>query len=284
MAPPQESPRVLGVCSGIGGIESGVQLALRGARVVGLVERDAYAANVLLARMEQGAMDPAPVWAGDLAEFPAAAWAGAVDLVCAGIPCQPYSVAGRKLRDEDARDLVEPFLRLVGDVGPSLVFVEEVGAFLCDEGAGRLLAGLAALGFDADWVSLRASDVGAPHRRERVFILAHRDGGRLEVERLAERAGLEGSRGREPDGRRDDWPLDWPPGPGEARWDAVLDLDPTLAPALPDVRGVADGVSEGLDDTDHRIDRLRCLGNAVVPQQAAAALRELLERVRGRMP
>lgn len=318
VASPLESPRVLGVCSGIGGLERGVRLALRGARTVGLVERDAYAAAVLLSRMEGEALDPCPVFAGDLREFPAASFAGAVDLVCGGIPCQPYSVAGKQRRGDDERDLVVEFLRIVRDVGPAFVFVENVGAFVGEQGLGRLVGPLAALGFDAEWSTLRASDAGAPHRRERCFVLARRapdaNGGavREQPERgcrraqaaeqrnpepgdlgarrladsdcrgrqvlgLAKLPDLEGARGSVAHGRRDDWPLDWPPGPSDRDgWDAVLERDPGLAPALRDVRRVAHGLPEGLVD---RLDRLRCLGNAVVPAQAAMALRMLLERM-----
>ena len=84
--------KVLSVCSGIGGLELGVSRAIS-TRVVGYCEREAFAASVLMARMEESALDPAPLWVGDLREMDAESFAGEVDLYTGGFPCQPYSQA-----------------------------------------------------------------------------------------------------------------------------------------------------------------------------------------------
>lgn len=193
--------RVLSLCSGVGGLDLGVKLAVPAARVVCHVERDSYAASVLVARMAEASMDPAPIWS-DLATFDGQHWRGVVDLVVAGFPCQPASTAGQRQGTNDDRWLWPLVARIIRDCAPSLVFLENVPGLLTvggapdcyapgwaldttDEvGAGEfvrggafaaVLADLAALGFDAEWLCVPASAVGAPHRRERVFVLAHAD-------------------------------------------------------------------------------------------------------------
>lgn len=283
---------VLSVCSGYGGLDLGIRLAIPTARTVCYVEREAYCCELLAQKMglaergsDMAALDLAPIWT-DLRTFDGRAWRGVVDLVAGGIPCQPHSIAGKQLRGADERDLIDDFLRVVGDVGPSYVFVENVGGFAAWDGGGRLLAGLSALGLDAEWTAVRASDVGAPHRRERVFVLAHphhegqrqprgtepdergraRDGG--EAVGDPHRPRLEGRCMR--GGRRAHERLAWPPSPADD-WSGIPErLWPATTESV--LRGVADG-------PPLRLDRLRALGNGVVPTQAAYALRHLLGRI-----
>jgi len=98
-----------------------------------------------------------------------------VDVLCAGFPCQPVSNAGKRLGDEDERWLWDDVTRAVSELRPGLVVLENVRGLLT-AGAGRLfgrvLGALADLGYDAQWHGLRAADVGAPHGRFRVFIVA----------------------------------------------------------------------------------------------------------------
>ena len=163
----------ISVCSGIGGLDLAVERVL-GARVVAYCEREAYAQAVLLERMEEEALVPAPIHF-DLRELDGTRYRGLVDLVFGGIPCQPHSSAGKQRRGDDDRDLIDEFLRLVREVEPSFVVVENVRGFVSPGGLGRLLGPLAGFGFDAEWLCVKASDVGAPHRRERVFVLAYRE-------------------------------------------------------------------------------------------------------------
>ena len=93
------------------------------------------------------------------------------DLIIGGYPCQPFSAAGRRAGAEDPRHLWPEFARLIGEFRPRLVLLENVPGHL-SLGASEVLADLAALGYDATWTTVRASDVGAPHRRERWFCLA----------------------------------------------------------------------------------------------------------------
>lgn len=90
----------LSLCSGAGGLDLGLAIACPGYRAVGYVERETYAAAILVARMEDATLDPAPVW-DDLATFDGRPWRGAVDVVTAGYPCQPFSVAGKRKGSDD---------------------------------------------------------------------------------------------------------------------------------------------------------------------------------------
>lgn len=170
--------RSLSLCSGIGGLDLGLKEACPEYRTVCYVEREAYAAAVLVARMEDAELDSAPIW-DDLGTFDGKAWRGAVDIVVAGFPCQPVSTAGARKAQDDERWLWPLIVRVLREVAPRWVFLENVpGLLAANSGRAYLdvLAGLDALGFDAEWASVRASDAGATHKRERVFILGRRRG------------------------------------------------------------------------------------------------------------
>lgn len=165
------APRVLSLCSGIGGLDLGVKLAAPRARAVLYVERELYAAGVLVARMEDGALDRAPVWS-DLATLPAGMLRGRVDLVIGGIPCQPFSAAGKRRGTEDERWLWPMFWRAVCEVDAGWIFLENVPGLL-GRGVGDILRDLAGERWVAEWGVFSAAEVGAPHLRQRLFILAH---------------------------------------------------------------------------------------------------------------
>ncbi len=164
--------RILSLCSGLGGIDLGIELAAPGSRAVGYVEREAFPASVILARMEDESLERAPVWCGDLRDLDARPLRGHVDLITAGYPCQPFSVAGKRLGEADPRHLWPEVARIIGEVGPRLVFLENVNAHL-RLGFDAVLGDLADLGFDAEWTIVGADDVGAPHRRKRLFVLGY---------------------------------------------------------------------------------------------------------------
>lgn len=174
---------VLSVCSGVGGLDLGVRLAVPDARNVLYVEREARAAADLVARVRDGSLDPAPVWS-DLRTLDGGAWRGVVDCVVAGIPCQGYSLAGKRLLHEDERSLWPDLRRVLRDVGCEYLFLENVPGFLVpDRKRGetapvvRVLGELAEDGFDAEWMCLAAEDLGSSHVRDRVFLLARRASG-----------------------------------------------------------------------------------------------------------
>lgn len=161
-----------------------------GAEPVVYVERGAFAASVLVARMADACLGEAPVW-DDVATFDARAWRGVVDLVAGGSPCQDLSVAGKRAGLDGLRSgLWRHQLRVLEEAGAPFLFWENVG------GAVRAALDLVThdvgeLGYRTAACTLRAADVGAPHERERLFVLAYseREALRLESESIARRGG-----------------------------------------------------------------------------------------------
>ena len=253
----------LALFAGGGGLELGLSLALgTDYRPVAYVEREATSAAVLAANMERGWLDKAPVW-DDVTTFTGdvvSPLVDNIDIISAGFPCQPWSVAGNRKGTDDERWLWPLIFRLVREIRPRSIFLENVPGIL-HGGIEHVLGDLASVGFDAEWGSIRASDVGAPHRRERVFILGYTDGKGLEGRQQPVR---QGSHERPA----------WPPSPADT--DAWGQVDKQYFPATkPPVRGVANGLARGLGEAD----RLRILGNGVVPQQAALAYTLLSGRI-----
>jgi DNA (cytosine-5)-methyltransferase 1 len=146
---------------------------LLGWRTVCAVEINDYARNVLLARQSDGTIEPFPIW-DDVASFDGRPWAGLVDVVSGGFPCQDIAVgSATKTGIEGERSgLWYHMWRIIGEVGPRFVLVENSAA-LTTRGLGRVLGDLATLGYDARWGVLGAVHAGAPHERERIWIVAH---------------------------------------------------------------------------------------------------------------
>ena len=185
-------PNVIELCAGYGGFS----LALAGvARTVAYVERDAYAAATLVARMEESRLDQAPIWS-DLTTFDGAVWCGRVDLITAGFPCQPFSAAGQRRGTDDDRWLWPDIARIIRDVRPRYIFLENVPQ-LVRHGLPYVLADLAELGFDAEWGLYSAAAVGAPHRRQRFWLVAHTTGVELEPAGFERQVGVWRNAGRQ---------------------------------------------------------------------------------------
>lgn len=159
-------------------LDVGVAAALRRhgihSRHVAFAEREASSCAALRARMEDAALEPAPIWGGNLQDFPTAPFCGLVDGIVAGFPCQPFSVAGKQLGQDDERHLLPEILRIADAVGASIMFLENVPGLKkeFDHIAGLLLQS----GWHTEWGTLKAADVGASHRRERWFCVAWRAG------------------------------------------------------------------------------------------------------------
>lgn len=183
--------RILSLCSGAGGLDVGVHDALGGcARTVVYVEHEATACEVLAARIADGALDDAPIW-GDLHAFDARPWRGRVDGIIGGYPCQPFSVAGKRLGTADPRHLWPRISTIIRDVQPRWCFFENVRGHV-RIGLREVRADLLSMGYDVHAGIFSAAEVGAPHQRERLFILAHAGHG----ERFgAERAGGDSASG-----------------------------------------------------------------------------------------
>ncbi len=155
-----------------GGILGG---KLLGWRTVCAVERDAYAAQVLAQRQNDGILKPFPIWS-DVCSFDGKPWRGIVDVVSGGFPCQDISLAGKGAGIEGARSgLWTHMARIVGEIRPKLVYLENSAALLT-RGLGVVLGDLADLGYDCKWTVLGAADVGGQHQRDRFWLCAHAAG------------------------------------------------------------------------------------------------------------
>jgi DNA (cytosine-5)-methyltransferase 1 len=143
-----------------------------GWRTVCAVEFASYPRSVLLARQRDGMLPKFPVW-DDVRTFDGKPWRRTVDVVSGGFPCQDISVAGKgDGLDGERSGLWSEMARIIGEVQPRFAFVEN-SPMLTSRGLDRVLGDLSTLGYDAEWGVVGADDAGAPHRRERIWILAH---------------------------------------------------------------------------------------------------------------
>lgn len=163
------------------GLDIAVPLAFPGfrARSVCHVEREAFAAATLVGHMEAGTLAPAPVWS-DLATFDGRPWRGRVHCVTSGDPCQPNSVAGKRLGSADDRFLADQVIRVVDEVRPLCVLRENVPGN-ADGQLGVLVPALEGLGYRVECGIFSSAETGNSHGRRRLIILAWRAGfaGRL---------------------------------------------------------------------------------------------------------
>jgi DNA (cytosine-5)-methyltransferase 1 len=230
--------------SGIGGLDLGLERAEM--RVKWQVENNPYCIRVLEKHW------PTVKRYGDIKQIK---WSEVepVDLICGGFPCQPVSVAGSRKGDKDDRWLWPKFLRAIREVRPRYALVENVPGLLSTDD-GRLARGvfgdLAEIGYDAEWNIVSAQNVGANHRRERVFIVAYTQslkGNALQIENRCQM--FETGMGWVNPGR---------PSDNET---FSQGCEPDWVVYESELGRVANGVPS-------RVDRLKCLGNAVVPQVA----------------
>ena len=274
--------RTLDLFSGIGGFALGLKRA-GGFKTVAYCEIDPYCQQVLRARMLDGSLDTAPICT-DVRRLDGKPWARRVDLICGGFPCQDISEAGKRAGITGERSgLWKEIARLVCEIRPRYVLVENVSALLV-RGMGTVLGDLAEVGYDAEWEIISAASVGAPHLRERVWIVAYPQGylrgaSRDERSEAPDRGGetMADATGKQ-DRRRKLSGLQPDDGAGREVADTYSprfqilqggDAGPELAGlrasrgggwwnAEPAVGRVADGVPD-------RVDRLKSLGNSIVP-------------------
>ena len=243
----------ISVASGYGGLDLGVERGSSGlTQPVLYIEREAPAAAVLAARMDEEKLPPAPIWS-DLRCIRLDGWRGIVDGIVSGIPCQPYSNAGRKGGESDERDLWPDLLGLINPVRPGWVFIENV-AGAKDAYLERWGPELSFWGYRSRGAVVRACCLGATHQRSRLFILA------------TNAAGV---------GRQEPW--DGRPysdnGEEDRQWETSDAVNALRRGTVPVVCREHDGATSRLDI--RREDRLKMLGNGVCPQQAEYAWRQL---------
>jgi hypothetical protein len=271
----------LGLCAGYGGIELGLKRAIPNLRTIALCEIEAFAISNLVAKMEAGLMDPAPIWP-NLKTFPWGAFRDRVDILTGGYPCQPFSAAGQRKGKQDPRHLWPWIADGIRLLRPRICFFENVEGHI-SLGLSDVIEDLAGMGYRTTWGIFSASEVGAPHQRKRVFILAYRIGAGLEgLPWIVDvRGGGKKSGGSA--GQKGVCGGVWPSGPGADR--AVWEPPRVVVPSEPALVRDLDGASGGLDYAqlsvayDNRTDELRLLGNGVVPQTAELAFRELIKEL-----
>ena len=246
--------RVLDTFSGIGGFSLGLERA--GFETVAFSEIDEYASKVLAKHW------PEIKNYGDIKGLTAGRLASdgiGVDIITGGFPCQDTSQVGHvwgapKGTDGLRTGLWSELSRLISEVKPRYAILENVSNLLVGDGGkwfGRILNDLAQIGFDAEWHCISASTVGAPHQRERVWIIAYPRSEGLEGCSKARNDGSEGQESRHQLITRCD-------RVSRRSWEAE-----------PAVCRVVNGIP-------HRSHRIRCLGNAIVPQIAELIGRQIL--------
>ncbi|RLQ89598.1 DNA cytosine methyltransferase [Notoacmeibacter ruber] len=273
-------------------MELGLHVAEPGYRTVCYVEREAFAASVLVARMADAALDHAPVW-DDVTTFDGRAWRGKVHILTAGYPCQPFSFAGRRNGADDPRHLWPHVERIAREARPEWLFFENVEGHLT-LGAAEVFDAIRAMDYTPKAGLFSALETGASHLRRRLFVVAHANeipllqqgGDRVCESRpaLQERsdAGRQATGPRQGsthldadvahgEGNGNAAPNEWrlptfaPPPHHFADWGAILGRRPELQPEL-------FGLDDGMAD---RMDRSDAAGNGVVSLAAAYAWRTL---------
>lgn len=255
--------RELALFAGAGGGILGGHLL--GWRCVCAVEWEPYPAAVLAQRQNEGFLPPFPIW-DDVRSFDGKPWRGLVDVVSGGFPCQDISKAGTGDGLEGERSgMWKEMARIIGEVRPRYVLVEN-SPILTSRGLGVVLGDLAAMGYDAEWGEFGADNAGAPHLRERLWILAYSNG---DVPGM--QAGPVGA--SQKNGRRES--AKHIPGGcrallGGSVWDTARDADGRRFE--PDVHRVVDGMAA-------RLDRIAATGNGQVPQVVRLAWHTLHDRI-----
>ena len=240
----KQLPTVLSICTGYGGIERGLTLAGFEHRTVAVLEIEAYAIANLLAKMETGQMVPAPLWT-DLKTLPVDCFRNRIDLLTGGYPCQGFSTSGLRKGSEDPRYLWGYIRGHIESIRPIQCFFENVEGHI-SLGLREVIKDLESLGYKTKWGIFSASECGAPHQRKRVFILADSKSKRVQGRGATQQQEPQSHAGKKI----------------SQRHSAACRANNWITE--PNVGRVANGSA-------FRVDRLRLLGNGVVPQQAAKA-------------
>ena len=252
----------LDLFSGIGGLSYALA---EWVRPVAYCEIEAYARGVLLSRMFQGELPVRPIW--DDVKTLHGRMLPSVDIIYGGFPCQDISVAGLGKGLEGERSgLFFEILRLVDEARPKFIFLENVPAITI-RGLSTVTAEITKRGYDCRWCTLSAQEVGAPHKRERWWLLAYSNGVRK----------LQQEGGEQEIGRRIgnlcqnvSYPrCEQSRSAQESEWTSIYTTGCSWWSTEPDVGRVANGIP-------CRVDRIRGLGNAVVPLQAREAFKRLM--------
>ena len=297
-------PTVLSLCTGYGGIERGLDLAGVKHRVLTYVEIEAFACANLVAKMETNQLAPAPIWT-DLKTFPAQIFRDRIDILTGGYPCPPFSYSGLRKGADDPRHLWPHIRRHIESIRPVRCFFENVDGHI-SLGLREVIEDLESLGYSATWGVFSAVEAaGAPHQRKRVYILAdsnhsgqQSDQGQRQERHNPGRGGeaMADSDSEQPrrDSELDEDTQRQTSSGTKFSWRGadVANSDSRRGevqakrnkPSKPVFRGESKnrevgfgtwetepGLGRVVDGCPDRVDRLRLLGNGVVPQTAAKA-------------
>jgi DNA (cytosine-5)-methyltransferase 1 len=257
---------------------------LLGWRTVCAVEWEPYPASVLMQRQNEGILPPFPIW-DDVRTFDGRPWRGRVDVVSGGFPCQDISAAGKGAGiDGERSGMWAHMARIIREVGPRYAFVEN-SPMLTSRGLRRVLGDLAEMGYDARWGVLGAVDADAPHKRDRIWIVAYAQSGqsRKQTEReRRENLGGGGCDHRRPEDARSKDLADPDVSQREGVRQSIRSetshsqsLPPSAWWRCDPAEASESGVGRMADGMAARVDRLKAIGNGQVPAVAALAWRIL---------
>lgn len=293
-----------GLClfAGSGISELALKAVIPDYRTVCYVENDGYCVAQIASRIKDGCLDDAPIW-DDVRTFDSTLWREKVDIVVGGFPCQPFSVAGQNKGADDERNCWPDTRRIISEVRPRYALLENVPNLLAHEYIRTVFGELAEIGYDCEWDVVSAAFVGAPHLRRRLWIVAINsdrafkpEGAKRAVsgtEQAPQSTGVcenvayaervrelqpQGSQcnvgGRVSDGGED---VSDATNHGDGRWSKLTEgcQEKRRIPVgqwqtEPNVGRVANGIPL-------RVDRLKSIGNAWVPQVVASILRTGVE-------
>jgi len=312
----QKQVNHLCLCTGYDGVGRGLKQVFPNLRSIAYVEIEAFAIANLVSKMEEGQMDEAPIFT-DVKTFPYRKFRGCVDILSAGFPCQPFSSAGSRKGVEDPRHIYPYISEGIALCRPRYVLLENVEGIVSSKTADGesvllyVLRDLERRGYSCSWGTFSAAEVGAPHLRKRIFILAKlgdskdsgREGGNLgQKEGQLRGAGSsatqlgntkhdgsftggyikdeQGGRHKEVEAMQFERPS-YPSRYGEEQrdWEEPRVVSYREVQTQPKLGGAVDGVACGIDPTANRVDRLRLLGNGVVPDTCALAVRTLFKQL-----
>lgn len=263
--------------SGIGGLSIALE---EWVKTIAYCENDRHAQSVLLSRMVEGEIEAAPICT-DVREIKKDNFQDPIEIIFGGFPCQDISVAGTgKGLAGERSGLFFEIIRLVKELKPPFVFLENVPA-IRTRGLLEVAQAFTEIRYDCRWMCITAASVGAPHKRERWFLLAHTSHDRFgELLQPIEKCGSEKAANPRSDGKAQ--LVAYTNGkittrlPGrekakrsELRSSSQHELESSWWSTEPNVDRMVDGIP-------FRVERIKRLGNAVVPLQAKEAFKKLL--------
>lgn len=254
----------LSLFSGIGGFDLAAEWS--GIRNVATVENDPFCQQILKLRF------PSTLHYADIKTFPADEFAGRIDIISGGFPCQPFSQAGKRFGTSDSRHLWPEMLRIIQVVKPSWVIAENVRGLLTIEGGlvfEQVCTDLEGEGYEVQSFIIPAVAVNAPHRRDRVWVIAHSPDSRTQNLQKQEISSIPVTDSQCPGREREEYQE----GQGAGRYCWVEQWGRDWQAVAAELCSVDDGLPAELgkfklSESRHKAEQIKSYGNAIVPQIA----------------